>query len=176
MSERKFTLTPDQADFDEVLIGKKDKLKLELQNLDTTTVTLEVVSEPTDEFVKKFKIKREKLKPEQSTKIEIELNNDLPPGAFKTALTLQPEGQSDKRFTIPITGKVVEKLSPTRPVASSSNKTPANAKQVSNKVTRDEQPKTQTNVQKKPQVLNKPSSGPAKRPIPLGTIDDSDLK
>lgn len=104
--------TPDQADFGEVLVNQKAKMKLKLTNHDSSDVKLEVVSEPTTEFVKKYKIKDDDLRPQQSTDIEIELQNGLPLGVFKTALTLQTQGDPKTRFTIPITGKIVDKLTP----------------------------------------------------------------
>jgi hypothetical protein len=94
------------------LIGKKAKFELKLTNDDSVKVPIEVVSKPTEEYVKKYKIDKDKLKPGQSTDIKIELRKDIPPGAFKTALTLQEEGQPDTRITIPIIGNVVEKLTP----------------------------------------------------------------
>lgn len=104
--------TPETADFGEVLVNKKARMKLELTNNDTSEVKLEVVSEPTTEYVKKYKIKKDDLKPQKSTEVEVELQQDIPMGPFKTALTLQAEGNPNARFTIPITGTVVEKLTP----------------------------------------------------------------
>jgi hypothetical protein len=105
-----FGWTPEQADFDEVLIGKKAKFNVDVTNNDSVDAKLIVVGEPTMEYVKKYKIKNDNLKPGESTPIEIELQKDIAPGAFKTALTIEADGRPDTRFTIPITGRVVEKL------------------------------------------------------------------
>ena len=105
-----FGWTPEQADFDEVLIGKKAKFNVDITNNDSVEAKLVVVGEPTAEWVNKYKIKRDKLKPTESTKVEIELQKNIAPGLFKTALTLEAKDRPDTRITIPITGKVVEKL------------------------------------------------------------------
>jgi hypothetical protein len=102
--------TPEEADFNEILIGKKAKFDVDITNNDSTEAKLVVVGEPTAEYVKKYKIKDDDLEPKESTQIEIELQKDIAPGTFKTALTLEANGRPDTRITIPITGKVVEKL------------------------------------------------------------------
>ncbi|MCP4584056.1 MAG: hypothetical protein GY839_20785 [candidate division Zixibacteria bacterium] len=124
---KKFEWLPDKAEFDEILIGKKAKFKLELTNKDSSDAHLIVVSEPTNEYVKKYKIKKDKLKPDQGTQIEFELQKNLPPGVFRTALTLQMEDRPDTRITIPITGKVVEKLSEKKDKPETKDKTKAKA-------------------------------------------------
>jgi hypothetical protein len=107
-----FDWQPDKVDFDEILIGKKAKMVAELTNTDSVEAEINVVSEPTSEYVKKFRIKKTKLRPGQSTDIEIELKNNIAPDAIKTALTLEAKGRDDTRITIPITGKIVEHLTP----------------------------------------------------------------
>ncbi len=174
MSESVLKWNPDKAEFNQVLIGKGDKFKLELQNTDSTDIRLEVVSEPDPQIVKKYKIKKDKLKPNQTTEIEFELREDLPPGVFKTTLTAQIEGSGSNRFSIPITGTVVEKISPEKPVAASHKKPPA--KKSSNvKSGKKFDPNTGIQV-KKPVVNDRAESKPATQTIPLSTIDDSDLK
>ena len=107
-----FDWQPEQVDFDEVVIGQKAKMVAVLTNTDSVEAEINVVSEPTSEYVKKLKIKKTKLQPGQSTDIEIELNKDIAPDAIKTALTLEAKGRADTRITIPITGKIVEHLTP----------------------------------------------------------------
>jgi len=173
MSESKFTWNPDQADFDQVLIGKGGNFKLELQNTDSTEMRLEVVSEPDPLIVKKYKIKKDKLKPNQTTEIEFELNNDLPPGAFKTALTVQRQGDDGNRLSIPITGTVVEKIMPVSPMADAKKK-PA-IKNDGSKPKTDAKPKADIQV-KDSKTPDRVETKPAAQPVPLGTVDDSDLK
>jgi len=105
-----FAWTPEQADFNEVLIGKKAKFNVDITNNDSVEARLTVVGEPTAEWVNKYKIKDDKLEPGESTQIEIDLQKNIAPGTFKTALTLEADGRPDTRITIPITGRIVEKL------------------------------------------------------------------
>jgi hypothetical protein len=107
-----FDWQPDQVDFDEILIGQKAKMVAKLTNTDSVEAEINIVSEPTSEYVKKLKIKKTKLRPGQSTDIEIELNNNIAPDAIKTALTLEAKGRDNTRITIPITGRIVEHLTP----------------------------------------------------------------
>jgi len=110
--DKKLGWAPELADFDEVLKDKSAKLLVMLTNIDSTTANLKVVSEPSKAYIKKYKINKDSLKPEQATEIEFELRNDLPLGDFKTALTLESAGNSETRLTIPITGKIVTKITP----------------------------------------------------------------
>lgn len=110
--QMKFGRTPEIADFGEVLVDHKSKMKLELNNTDSSNVELEVVAKPLPEYVKKYKINSESLKPGQMVNIEVELQKDIALGAFKTALTMQAKGNPASRFTIPITGTIVGKLTP----------------------------------------------------------------
>ena len=105
-----FAWTPEQVDFDEILIGQKSKFNVQVTNKDSVGVNLVVVGEPLTEFVKKYNLKKKSLKPGESTQIEFEMQKDIAPGLFKTALTLEADGRPNTRITIPITGKVVEKL------------------------------------------------------------------
>jgi hypothetical protein len=150
----KFTMEPDRADFDEILIGEKAKMNLALINKDSVKTKLVVVSAPSEEYVKKYKIKKDKLDPGQTTRVEFELQKNLPPGAFKTALTLQDGDRADTRITIPITGKVVEKLSEKKDKADSKDKAVAKPKPktTSKKVPPKKPASTSASKQVKPKV------------------------
>ncbi len=102
---------PEMVDLGEVLIGKDDKFEVEITNIDSLKSEIMVVSEPTSEFIKKFKIKKDKLKSDQKTKIEFQLQDNIPPGEFKTALTIEANNDSKSRISIPIHGKIVESFS-----------------------------------------------------------------
>lgn len=176
MPKSNFAWVPALADYDEILIGKGGKFSIDLKNVDSTKVKLEVVSEPDPNIVKKYKIKKDKLKPEQTTQIKIELKKDLPPGNFKTALTVQRENDPQSRFTIPITGKVVEKLSPPgKHVKASSKKAPAKGKKQALKPKANAKQKTEIQT-RKTQAKKRVKAKPAKKPLPLSTIDDSDFR
>jgi len=127
--EQIFTWTPEQADFNEILIGKKAKFNVDITNNDSVDIKLGIVGEPTKEWVKKYKIKDNKLKPAESTRIEIELQNDIAPGLFKTALTLEANNRPDTRITIPITGRIVAKLTE-KPSITDKVKSPSSKKVV----------------------------------------------
>lgn len=169
-----FEVNPEAADFDQILAGKKEKMKLELVNADTTMTKLAVIGEPTDEFVKRYKIKKDKLKPGQKTEIEIELRDDLQLGAFKTALTLEVEGNPGSRYSIPITGAIVNEIIEKPAVAQ--NRV---AKKSSLQAAAEEK-KIEKNIEKKTAV-SRPNIRQFKpREIveskPVITRDDSDLK
>lgn len=113
--------TPKIVNYNDVLLGKSAKVKVELENLDSVRTELEIVSEPTSEFIEKYKIKKTKLKSGQKTSIEFKLRDDIPPGEFKTALTLQVKGDSRSRITIPVAGNVVESLEAAKAAAAKKN-------------------------------------------------------
>jgi len=117
---------PEIADFGDVLIGKDDKFEVELKNIDTLETAIEIVSGPTSEYVNKYKIKKNKLKPGQSIKIEFQLRDDIPPGEFMTGITIENKNDSNSRISIPIKGNIVESLS----VNKAAGKTQASSKTV----------------------------------------------
>lgn len=150
---------PLMADFNEILIDKKAEMEVDLTNIGTVKAELEIVSEPTDEFVDKYKIKKTKLDPGKDTRIEFELRKDIPPGDFKTALTVQVKDNQESRITIPIQGTVVESLS------------------------KDKEPETeQTNsrvksIKGKTSAQTKTTDSDKSSHTAVGTtVDDSDLK
>ncbi len=179
MHESNFTWNPDQADFNEVLIGKGGKFEMEFQNNDSNKVELEVVSEPDKDVVEKYKIDRLDLKPGQKTKIKIELREDLPPGGFKTAMTVQHRDDENLRFTIPISGRVVETLSPPKPIAKKTTST-ATSQHPTSRADIPPKKKPQPQVKKPREIKRTPSktttsSESATKEVPLTTMDDSDM-
>ena len=111
---------PFVVNFDQVLIGKDAKLKIDLTNIDTQKNDVVVIGEPTDEYIDKYKIKKTSLKPGQKTEIEFQIRDDIAPGDFKTGLTLQVGDDTSSRITIPISGKIVEKISEVSSIGSKS--------------------------------------------------------
>jgi hypothetical protein len=107
----KLQLEPLQPSLGEILQGKEGKLTVELMNTDSTTIRLAMVSEPSKEYVKSYRIADNTLNPEESTAIDFDLNRDIPVGEFSTTMTLEIKGHPDIRFSIPVEGKVVDKLS-----------------------------------------------------------------
>lgn len=106
----RFEVTPEEADFGDLLPGKKEQLKIVLKNTDSTTSNLIIVDSPYFELIKKTKIKRLKLKPGQKTDIQFYLADIQDLGRFFTTLTLEADGKPGTRITIPVTGNVVAKL------------------------------------------------------------------
>lgn len=103
-------ISPFDLKLDSLLIGKSENTQIEIKNLDSTTVNLEVVSQPSTAYVKDFKIKSLTLKPNQAVPVDIVLRDNIPPGPFTTSLTLDVKGKEGTRVTIPIWGYVVEKM------------------------------------------------------------------
>ena len=93
-----------------ILAGKGGKYSMNLSNLDSNSVTLNVINEPSKQYVKSFTIGSPKLTPNQSTTIDLVLQNKIPLGDFLTCLTLEIKNRPDTRVTVPLTGKVVDKL------------------------------------------------------------------
>ena len=106
----KFEVNPEKADFGNVLLGKKEDMKVKLKNTDSTTSNLVIIDSPYSDLVKKTKIKKLKLKPGQTTDIQFYLEKIKDIGQFNTTLTLEAEGKPGSRITIPVTGTVVAKL------------------------------------------------------------------
>jgi hypothetical protein len=73
-------------------------------------VVLNVVNEPSKQYVKSFAIGNTKLAPNQSTTINVVFQDKIPLGDFLTCLTLEIKNRPDTRVTVPITGKIVDKL------------------------------------------------------------------
>jgi len=107
-----FTWDPLLVDFGEILEGEKGKIAVELTNQNSRKKELTVISPPSEEFIKKYKIKKKKLKSGKSTKVEFELARDIPIGRFYASLTLEAKGDPASRITIPIKGQVVKEKSP----------------------------------------------------------------
>jgi len=101
---------PNKVEAGDILFGKDGKYEIVIANNDSIAAELEVVTEPSKEYIKKYSIKDAKLKSLESTKLELDFNKNMPMGDFLTTITVQEKGKSDTRISIPITGKIVEKL------------------------------------------------------------------
>jgi len=104
---QKLETTPLMVDFGTVPVGKKKKATINLTNTDSTEAKLVVVENPASDLIK-TKIKKTKLKPGDSTKIEFTLSKKVPAGTIASSLTLEAEGKPGSRITIPIKGTVGE--------------------------------------------------------------------
>lgn len=102
---------PKTIDFGEILIGSAGKKSIEVKNLETLDARLKVVSEPYNEYVSSYTIDEYELNTGQSTIVEVSLRDDIPPGEFITSISLESNDNPETRVSIPIIGKVVEKLS-----------------------------------------------------------------
>jgi len=103
---------PLRVDFGELLVGEKGKITVKLTNQDSLKRELTVVSPLSEEYIRKFKIKKNKLKPGKSTKIEFEVARDIPLGRFYTSVTLEAKGNPESRITIPVRGQIVKEKTP----------------------------------------------------------------
>jgi|GEM_PF-773434 len=98
--------SPLEADFKEVSKGKKAEMKLSLTNTDSSLINLTLIETPSPDFIK-VTLGNQKLKPNQSTELKIELGKNISEGPFVSSVTLQADGRPDSRITIPILGKIV---------------------------------------------------------------------
>lgn len=104
---QKLECTPLMVDFGVVPVGKKSKATINLVNTDSTELKLVIIENPASDLIKN-KIKKTKLKPGKSTKIEFTLSKKVPVGTISSSLTLEAKGKPDSRITIPIKGTVSE--------------------------------------------------------------------
>jgi len=114
-----FIITPSEVDFGEIMFGEKKKVSIELINGDSTKSELVIVENPSEEYIKKTKIKNKKLKPGKSTKIEFEVSRKISRGNFNASLTLEAKDKPESRVTIGIKGKIVKE----KPKAEAKTKT-----------------------------------------------------
>jgi hypothetical protein len=105
--KQKLKTTPSIVDFGVVPVGIKSKAIINLVNTDSTESNLVIIENPASDLIKN-KIKKTKLKPEDSTKIEFTLSNKVPVGTISSSLTLEAKGKPGSRITIPIKGTVSE--------------------------------------------------------------------
>lgn len=105
--KQKLEQSPLAADFGTVPVGKKSKITVNLTNLDSTESKLIIVDSPPSDVIK-TKIKKTKLKPQASTKIEFTLSKKTPAGPISSSLTLEAENKPALRITIPIKGVIEE--------------------------------------------------------------------
>jgi len=103
---------PLQVDFGTIGAGEKKKLVIELTNRDSTVSRLSVADVPDPEVISKMKIKKAKLKPGQSTKIEFQLNKEAPIGKFQTSVSLEDKEKPQSRISISILGAIFDKEAP----------------------------------------------------------------
>ncbi|MBD3232821.1 MAG: hypothetical protein GF315_03760 [candidate division Zixibacteria bacterium] len=103
---QKLITDPPIADFDTVLMDTKKEIKLTLKNTDVKPHKLEVIDKPNENFIK-IDIDDKKLNSNDSTELVFKLSDKADVGIFLTGLTIQGEGDSDSRITIPIQGEVV---------------------------------------------------------------------
>jgi hypothetical protein len=108
--DKKLQIDPAGIQAGNILTGKGGKYSMNLTNLDSNSVTLNVVNEPSKQYIKSFAIGSQKLTPDQSTAIDIILQDKIPLGDFLTCVTLEIKNRPDTRVTVPITGKVVDNL------------------------------------------------------------------
>ena len=108
--DAKLSVDPAIADMGDIKIGDRGKMTVNLTNTDSVNAELVVVCEPSNKVVKKYKLHDDKLKPGETTTIDFEIQKDLSPGDFLATMTLEDKNNSKSKFSIPITGKIVEQI------------------------------------------------------------------
>lgn len=99
--------TPPVADFGSFSGKSGEKLLLDLANRSPDQMNLDILVKPPADILS-ASFKNKSLAAGNSTILELELKTDLGPGPFVSSLTLQAEGMTDSRITIPIKGTVVK--------------------------------------------------------------------
>jgi hypothetical protein len=97
--------SPLMADFQTVPTGKKSTIRINLTNIDSTQTRINIIEKPASEFIKTT-LKNDNLAPGATTQIELTLISDVEPGTFLSSITLEAEGKSNSRITIPISGTI----------------------------------------------------------------------
>lgn len=98
---------PPVADFGSFSGNSGEKLRLDIANRGPDQMNLVTLAGPPADILN-ASFKNKSLAASNSTILELELKTDLDPGPFVSSLTLQAEGMTDSRITIPIKGTVVE--------------------------------------------------------------------
>jgi hypothetical protein len=102
-------VSPIEANFQSIRVGTVGTMIVKVANIDTTAANLIVIEKPSPEFIK-TEITKMKLKPKAFTEIKFTLAKDIPPGPFVSSITLEAEGKTDSRITIPILGAIINTL------------------------------------------------------------------
>jgi hypothetical protein len=104
---QKIITVPDIADFGKFKKGTTGSMKLEMTNNGTETANLLILDKPTNDNLK-IKFDTTTLQPGESTKVHIDFDGNINSGEYFASITLEAEGISKSRFTIPIKGTVIE--------------------------------------------------------------------
>ncbi len=99
---------PAIVDFGAIDEGGKSTVKVKITNTGTETADLKILSQPSDKIVK-TSLSKASLKPGKSAELVLEYLGHIQPGSFVASVTIAADGNPDSRFSIPISGKTVEK-------------------------------------------------------------------
>jgi hypothetical protein len=107
--------SPLEVNFKTLPLGAKANMAISLTNLDSTLSKLIIVEQPSQEFIK-VKINKMKLKPKESTKLDLTLSDKISEGPWASSITIEVENKPDSRITIPVLGTI--SATPEKPVTS----------------------------------------------------------
>jgi len=99
--------SPLQVNFENVPEGKNSKVIINITNIDSTESQILIIEKPSSDFIE-TELKKDSLKPDNTTEIEFVLLRNLEKGEFLTSISLEAKDKPGSRITIPINGNVVE--------------------------------------------------------------------
>jgi len=97
---------PEIIDFVQIPIGQKSKLVTKLTNISNSDLTLVTIDSPNKDYLE-YKFKRDTLKPNQSTELEVRISEKAPVGILQESITLDVKPLTNARLSIPIRGEII---------------------------------------------------------------------
>lgn len=97
--------SPLQIDFETVPYGTEKQVAVSLTNMDNEKAKIIIPIKPSDSFIK-TSLKKNKLKPGDTTELKLTILKNLEPGKFLTSISIEIEGKPRSRITIPISGEI----------------------------------------------------------------------
>jgi len=94
-------VNPRVLDFGPLGEKRRTKLETKIKNLGDEKLELSIVDYP-PEFFKKVKLSKDKIKPNKTAKLKVELERETEDQRFQKSITLVAKGDTTYRFTIPV--------------------------------------------------------------------------
>jgi hypothetical protein len=100
-------VSPNMADFGNVLKGEKKSVALSLSNSGESDLSIDALAMP-DENIIASKLGTNLLKAGETTELTFDLSDQIGVGPVVSSLTIESAGKPETRISIPITGTIVE--------------------------------------------------------------------
>jgi hypothetical protein len=98
---------PVSADFGEFKSGEKQEVRLQIKNNNNSDIDLLIVDKPPDPIMTAL-LDKTALPVGDSAELVLEIQSEIEPGPFASTVTIEAEGLSGTRISIPIKGTVLE--------------------------------------------------------------------